>query len=133
MDTAGIDSLATEVQAATLPVAATLEGLEDYLNLDLGADTQAEVTALLGDYQRRRDLLGALAHSLATTRAAIEAVLADGHPTLATREVAPEVLVDLDANLVSLSAAHGSFSARALTTDGAIAIGPEIPVLSHPL
>jgi len=127
MDTEAIDTLATEVQAATLPVAAVLEGLEDYLSLDLRADTRAEVDALLAEYQRRRDLLGALTHALATTRAAIESLLADGHPTLPRREVAPEVLVDLDGNLVSLSAAHGSFSARLLTTDGALEIGPETP------
>ncbi len=127
MDSAAIDSLATEAQAATLPVAAVLEGLEAYLSLDLRADTRAEVQALLADYQRRRDLLAALTQALATTRAAIESLLADGHPTLARREVAPEVLGDLDGNLTSLSAAHGSFSERALTTDGALEIGPETP------
>lgn len=127
MDYTAIESLATEVDEAALPVAATLEGLEDYLSLDLRPDTRAEVSALLAEYQRRRDLLAALTHALATTRAAIGALLADGHPQLATREVALDVLSDLDANLVSLSAAHGSFSARALTTGGALEVGPEIP------
>ncbi|MGH8570012.1 MAG: hypothetical protein ACREXU_18900 [Gammaproteobacteria bacterium] len=127
MDSAVIETLAAEAEAAAIPVAAVREGLEDYLSLDLRQDTRAEVDALLVEVRRRGELLSALKSALATTRAAIEALLADGHPALWTREVVPEVLVDLDQNLLSLSAAHGRFLARPLTTGGVLEIGPETP------
>lgn len=129
MDSSAIDTLAAEAQAAAIPVAAVLEGLQDYLSFILRSDTRDQVDALLAEYQRRRDLLADLGHVLATSRAAIEALLADGYPALATREVALEVLSDLDGNLTSLSAAHGRFSYRALTTGGVLETGPETQAL----
>lgn len=125
MDTSCIDILAEETAAASVPVAAALEGLKDYQSVNLRPDSQVEVTARLADYQRRRDLLETLRKVLASTRAAIEALVADGHPEVPIREVASEVLEDLEEQLSTMSVARGGFSARQLTTDGVLEVGPE--------
>lgn len=127
MDTKAIDILAAEADAAAIPVASVIEGLEDYLSLNLHPDSKVEVSALLAEYQRRRDLLAALGRGLATVRKVIEALLADGHPDMVTREVGGEVVADLAENLLTLTDARGQFSERALTTEGVLEIGPETP------
>jgi predicted flavoprotein YhiN len=128
MDTGCIDNLAEETAATILPVAAAVEGLKDYQSVNLHPDSQAEVGARLADYQRRRDLLETLRKVLASARAAIEAVLADGHPEVPQREVSDKVLADLDENLSTMTVARGGFRARPLTMGGVLEVGPERPL-----
>lgn len=123
-----INLLAEEVAAAAVPVAAAVEGLKDYQSVNLAPASQAEVAARLADYQRRRDLLETLRKVLASARAAIEALLADGHPDLPQREVSDEVLADLDENLSTMTVARGGFVGRPAAIVGTLEVGPERPV-----
>jgi len=87
MDTSCLKNLAAKTEAAAVSVDTVQDGLQDYLAFDLLPETSLELLQLAKRYSLRSDLLNALNESLAKTTAAIEDLMADGHP----RDPNPEV------------------------------------------
>jgi hypothetical protein len=108
----------TAVAAGLAEIVSTLatiqpqhEGLRDFGRLNLKPATQVEVTASLEQYDRR-------VHLLAVAQAALEALLDDGYPELAPREVAETALKDLQENARTIDAALQQFASNSATALG---------------
>jgi hypothetical protein len=75
MDTKCLKNLSSETQAALGSIATAQQGLQNYL-----AASHEQLVQVAKRYSMRRDLLNALNRSLSETLAAIESLVADGHP-----------------------------------------------------
>jgi len=100
----------TAVEAAIVEITEKLaefapqhEGLRDFTRLNLKEATQAEVAASLALYDTRVALLLA-------AKAACEALMADGHPDIAVREISGEAYADLTENDTTVHAAYSRFA-----------------------
>lgn len=109
--------MATKVEEAIAEIDAILvvflpehEGLRDFARLNLTEQTQEYVRKLTIHYDRRAELLFAV-------KAALLALLADGHPELPTSEVDAKSYADLRENSDTILAALSKFRVRALATD----------------
>jgi len=101
-----VESAIIEVTDELLEANPIIEGLQDYQRLNLKEATQREITALLDLYLRRRTYLQ-------TSLDGLQALLSDGHPDLAVREISPAALEDLQENLDTIAAARARFASNA--------------------
>lgn len=110
MDTAGLEALRAELQAARPPFDGIMEGLaHDLEQADLQPEARAEVQALLDDYQRRESLMLTLDARASATFDAVAALLSDGYPGLPEREIDPAAFEALDQNRRSIELAQAQF------------------------
>lgn len=84
------------------------EGLKDYSRLNLQEQTAREVGESIVAYDRRVGLLR-------TAKAALQALMEDGHPEIPVREVSLTALADLQANQSTIAAALTQFASNAPT------------------
>lgn len=98
----------------------------NYRCTDIGPYAKAAVQGTLEDYERRRERVQGVLETLIAARAAIEALLDDGHPSLLSHEVPADVKADLDECLAAIGDANKLFVPLELTTAGALSVGPEI-------
>jgi hypothetical protein len=106
MDIALLDSLAEQVAVAPPPPP---PGIEGFLRLALRHESKEELQLVLRRYSTRASLTLAASKALAEAKAAIEALIADGHPHEPAGVVDREVDEDLDESLFTLSAARARF------------------------
>jgi hypothetical protein len=121
MDTGWIDDLSDETEAATISVTAVVEGLSYYLRLALRPETVKELRLVAREYTNRLELLHALSRSLSETKAAIESLVADGHPREPNPELTPQVIDIIDDHERKEAAARAMSRARFLRLRSLIA------------
>ena len=106
-----VEQAIAEILARLAEFAPVLEGLRDYQRLNLQPATQTEIADAIADYERR-------VAKLQATVAALQDLLADGHPDLPVREISQSALRDLQENASTIQAALAKFATNAATTLG---------------
>lgn len=114
-----VDAALAEVNAALASLAPPREGLKDFDRLNIHPDTQAIVRESIVLFDQRWDLLQQLKGSL-------EAILNDGYPTLAVRQIPASAFEDLKDNAATIEAAFATFSEATATALGLSSGIPEI-------
>lgn len=84
------------------------EGLRDYDRLNLNEDTHIEVRKSIAAYDRRESFLNA-------ALAALNGLMADGHPDIPVRDISLSEYQDLQANAATIEAALLRFATNAAT------------------
>jgi hypothetical protein len=125
MNTECVEKLVTEAENAAEPVKEVLEGLKDYLQLPLKAETLEALRQKVRAYSNRMDLIAMVRLKAAETRAAIESLLGDGHPQEPMGEVDQMILDDLDEHDRKQQAARNKLKGRRRTTRGKLTAGEE--------
>lgn len=101
-----VDQARAEVAASLAEIAPAHEGFRDYADLNRGQPggllpaTQEEVSKIILEYDQRRDLL-------TTALAALDALIADGHPVVPDVTIPEAAYKDLQANFETVQAALG--------------------------
>jgi hypothetical protein len=117
--TGAIDVAIKEIDDQLVVIAPQHEGLRDYARLNLQDGTRREIDDAIGDYDRRVRLLTEARATYVTGRAAMvasnQALVDDGAPTLPTREITAAAVADLQAQLLTITAARGLFVVQAST------------------
>lgn len=127
MNSSELNGLLDEATGFQAPIAHTIEGLEDYLRLDLNKETIEQVRELLESYTRRRDILTTLVRALSDTKGIIDALVSDGHPDDPVLNVKQDVLADLRHNLAGLTGAIEKFHGTQAPASAKVAItGPGV-------
>lgn len=103
-----VESAISEMQDLLVVFAPEHEGLRDFARLNLLEATQVDVRKSIINYDRREVLLNAAI-------AALQALMADGHPTLPVRHIDMTALNDLKANAATIEAALLRFDSNAAT------------------
>lgn len=93
------------------------EGLRDFARLNIHPDTKLQVDALIAQYDRRTALLEA-------AEVALKALVDDGHPELAVRDVREVVYADLAENKTTIDAALLRFAPKAEASSLSFTEGP---------
>jgi hypothetical protein len=96
----------TEIDGILTTLLPQREGLADFARLNLQPHTMEEVTVSIHLYDLRIGLLQ-------TAKTALERLLLDGHPDMATREIDLSALNDLQANAATIEAALATFASNA--------------------
>jgi hypothetical protein len=104
-----VDTALGDIAAAIAALAPAHEGLRDFARLNVRPETLVEVRTAIEQYDRRLRLL-------TVAQSALDALVADGYPDLATRDIAAAVLADLQANAASIETALALFGAVTATT-----------------
>jgi hypothetical protein len=99
----------TEINERLAAFKPQLEGLHDFARLNLADATQREIAVSTEAYDRRMGVL-------TRAKAALEALLADGHPELPVREINAAALLDLQTNASTIEAALAQFASNAAST-----------------
>jgi hypothetical protein len=100
-----VEDAIAEIQTSLAEIDPQHEGLRDYAALDLQPETRAEIQTTIVIYDRRVNLLRA-------ALAALEALVADGHPELPVRVIPEASYEDLVAQQETITAALAKFSAQ---------------------
>ena len=116
---AAVDAALAEVNATLAALAAPHEGLRDYARLNLLPETQIDVRAMLDKFDRRVARLTAV-------KLALEVLILEGDPAIGTREIADNVLRDLQGNERSISAALLLFAGAEQAAALGLAAGPVV-------
>jgi hypothetical protein len=113
-----VDEALVEIDAALADIALPLEGLEDYLALDLGPEAKAIVQQVHDQYAQRQAFLVA-------AKTWLETLVADGYPALPVYDVSLTVMADLEAQQASIAAALAKFRVQAASELGLVSGVPE--------
>jgi hypothetical protein len=105
VDIMSVEDAIAEIQTSLAEIDPQHEGLRDYAALDLQPETRAEIQTTIVIYDRRVNLLRA-------ALAALEALVADGHPELPVRVIPEASYEDLVAQQETITAALAKFSAQ---------------------
>lgn len=97
-----------ELEAKLTELRLVREGNEDFSTVDVQSTTLDDVT----DEMRKYDALIAAVEAVVQAN---DSLLAQGWPELPAREVPPEVLDDLDAQIASMQAARAKYRSNAAT------------------
>lgn len=125
LDTACLDRLSAEADVPRQQVAQVLEGIEDFLSLNLQEASKDQLQVLRSRYTTRLNKSKAVLKALAEAKAAIDLLKADGHPQEPAVVVDKEVIEDIDANLDSQAVARSRLTPRPITTTGRLIVGDE--------
>lgn len=96
------DALA-EVEASLAELAPIHEGLRDYAALNLQPPTKDIINAAVLRYDQRRD-------ALLAAKAALDALINDGHPEIPVSAIPEAAYADLQINQSTITAALGKFA-----------------------
>lgn len=113
-----VNDAVTEAQGRLDAFGPVREGLADYARLNILPHTLEEIQAALVRYDRRIMLL----HSFIV---AAEALIDDGYPDLAVREIDAAALTDLQNQLDTITAARARFASNAASSVTLTAGAPE--------
>jgi hypothetical protein len=122
-----LDLLSQEAEVPRKEVADILEGFRDYISLNISRDSKAELEGLRSRYTTRLNKSERVLKTLAEAKAAIEELIADGHPELPEAIVSSKVIEEMDSNRDTMEAARRRFRPRPLTTGGRIVEGRQVP------
>jgi hypothetical protein len=114
-----VEDALVELEAALAVVMPMLEGLNDYNRLNIHDDSRVVVGDALNYYQTRVTLLQ-------QAIAALEALLQHGYPELQKFEVSESILLDLQEQQTTITAALGQFGAKAPATLK-VTVGTPVP------
>jgi hypothetical protein len=109
-----VDDALGEVRERMAFLGPIYEGLQDYNRLNILAPTRKIVQESIEDYSQRLLLLQAV-------EAALLALIEDGHPDIAVREIPQAAVDDLEINKSTIGAARAIFAsgqAVTLSTSG---------------
>jgi len=95
--------------AAINEIAPSIEGLEDFLRLNLQEQSRLEAGALLAASKERVNLIMAARRSFQGALDSIQALRESGYPRPIHRTVSDAVLMDLSSNRSSIDTALGLF------------------------
>jgi hypothetical protein len=98
-----LDDLKIELLGVKAVMEPELEGFKDFARLNINADTAAAISTADADFTRRLKLINEVI-------TALDALKADGYPTLDTRTVSSAVYDDLKANAITIEAALAMFA-----------------------
>jgi hypothetical protein len=111
-----LDDLKIELLGVKTVMEPELEGFKDFARLNINPDTAAAISTADADFTRRLKLINEVI-------TALDALKADGYPTLDTRSVSSKVYDDLKANATTIEAALAMFAdneaVKAVITPGA--------------
>lgn len=93
-----VEQALVEITGRVAEFAPQHEGLRDFQRLNLKEETQVEIATFIALYDQRLAVLLA-------AKAALEALMGDGHPELPVREISPEALADLKENASTIESA----------------------------
>jgi len=113
-----VDTALEEVNAALAALTPQLEGLDDYLRLNILEETRTEVSKLREEYSQRRE-------KLLAAKTALEELVADGYPESQTAVISETALKDLQYNNQTIDAALTLFSSDSANNLGLNASQPE--------
>jgi hypothetical protein len=102
-------ALRSELNAALAVLAPQIRGLHDMAAVSISPDLLAEINAQITVRERRRDLIRAVISNLDTVVMALQALDADGYPTLDAMIVQPELFTELQGEVSDLEAAAAVF------------------------
>lgn len=108
MSMSKVEEAIVEMKAVLAQLEPEHEGLRDYAALNLEPSTKAVVLESIAQYDRRTQLIQA-------ALTACDALVADGYPTLATREIGDTLYRDLVNNSQTIRAALAKFSSGRAT------------------
>lgn len=97
-----VEEAIAEIEERQATFAPEHEGLRDYAALNLHDESRTPVNESVLAYDHRRDLLN-------VAKAALEALMADGHPDIPAKEVTKAVFEDLQTNAATIEAALKKF------------------------
>lgn len=115
MNSAPIEQMIEEAEAALKTVSVPLEGLTDYARLNLQPPTHAVVQDQYVVYSRRAGLLTAVIDTANALLDALTVLEADGYPDLPLADISQAAFVDLENQRVTMAAAVATFYPPALT------------------
>jgi hypothetical protein len=104
-------ALRDELNAALKLLAPQIRGLHDLAAVSINADLLAQVNTQIVSRERRRDLIKVVLSNLDTTVSALQAIEADGYPTLEPVVVPVTVFGELRGEMDDLAAAASVFKA----------------------
>ena len=116
----GVPAVLEELAAALADIEPAHEGLRDYAELDIQSATKQEVTSVLGQYDRRVDLLQ-------NAKRTLEKLIADGYPDLPVHEVADAIYADLADQERTIAAALAKFSSTGKAATLGLGASPAEP------
>jgi hypothetical protein len=122
-----LDLLSREAEVPRNEVADILEGFRDYISLNISGDAKAQLEGLRSRYTTRLNKSERVLRTLAEAKAAIEELIADGHPELPEAVVGSKVIEELDRNRDTMQAARRRFMPRPVTTGGRLVEGRQVP------
>lgn len=102
-------ALRSELNAALNVLAPQIRGLHDMAAVSISQDLLAEINAQITVRERRRDLIRAVISNLDTVVMALQALDADGYPTLDAMIVQPDLFTELQGEVSDLEAAAAVF------------------------
>lgn len=114
-----VETAVAEVQNAISEIAPELAGVIDFSKLPIDPETARAVTSAITDFDRRL-------HLLTVALDALNALLADGYPAVAMREVSASTLKDLQEEAARIEAALAKFESNEATS---VTVTAESPVL----
>ena len=102
-----------EVEKALTSLSPEIEGLNDFMSVNLGREAQTAVSDLKQVYERRRDALSAVSE-------AIKSLESDGYPEVLVKDVSLAVYSELNGNLLTMTAAFGQFHTKSEAVSGEV-------------
>lgn len=102
-------ALRSELNAALNVLAPQIRGLHDMAAVSISPDLLVEINAQITVRERRRDLIRAVISNLDTVVMALQALDADGYPTLDAMIVQPGLFTELQGEVSDLEAAAAVF------------------------
>ena len=106
-----VDQALEEIAAALLVMGPQHEGLRDFARLNLAESTLTEIRVSISQYDRRLALL-------LNAKAALFALVGDGHPALDIREIPASAYDDLRTNAATIEAALAQFGSAIAVSIG---------------
>lgn len=113
-----VDTALAEINAALTALSPQLEGLDDYLRLNILDETRVEVSALREEYSQRHE-------KLLAAKTQLVALIEDGYPETQTKVISETALKDLQYNNQTIDAALALFSSNSPTALNLTAGTPE--------
>lgn len=109
----GLQDFKAEVEKALNSLSPEIEGLNDFMSVNLGREAQTAVSDLKQVYERRRDALSAVLETILVLEN-------DGYPKVLTKDVSLAVYSELNGNLLTMTAAFGQFHTKAEAVSGEV-------------
>jgi len=113
-----VDEALAEIEAALAAMAPAHEGLRDFALLNLQDDTKTYVNDGIGQYDRRKGLLG-------NAKIHLEKLITDTYPTLRLPDASISVKADLSQNVGTIGAAFSEVTSEPAVSLGMTASEPE--------
>lgn len=128
MSTVAVDpnpALRDELNRALAVLAPQIRGLHDIAAVSISGELLSDINAQITTRERRRDLLKVVLANLDTVLTSLQALEADGYPTLDPMVVSTTLFSELQGEMDDLSAAASVFKADQAAR---LSIGLGVPV-----